>query len=134
MKTLTENNRYNKLKDLLDSLNIDKPLTNTNETSDICKEYGLSKLEFSINKRNPDVIILDMVESAKPGSGTSVMKDICKYADDNGKILALSPTSKFVGEDNYKRLTDFYKRFGFRETTHKDNKYTHCKMIRYGNK
>lgn len=134
MKTLSENNRYNELKELLDSLNIDKPMTNTNDTSSICKEYGLSKLEFSINKRNTDVINVDMIESAKPGSGTSTMKDICKYADDNNKILALSPTAQFVGEKNYVRLVNFYKKFGFRETTHKDNKYTHCKMIRYGNR
>lgn len=134
MKTLTETNRYNKLKELLNSLCIDKPTTNTNDTLDICREYGLSKLEFSINKRNTDVIIIDMIESAKPGSGTLAMKDICKYADDKHKVLALSPTAQFVGENNYKRLTNFYRRFGFTETTHKDNKYTHCKMIRYGNK
>lgn len=125
------------LADLLDNItdiNSDKYMTNTHDTDDICYEYGLLCLEFSVNKKNKDVIILDMIESAKSGSGTLLMKDLCKYADENHKILTLSPTSEFVGDTNYKRLVNFYKRFGFNETTHHDNKYTHCKMIRYGNK
>lgn len=122
--------RYILLENFLNSMDNNHYVSNNNDTLDICHEYNLKQLSFTLNKRNNSVIILDMIESNGNNTGTEFMKDLCKYADKNEKILALSPTDMFVGKENYNRLVNFYKKFGFRETTHKDNKYTHCKMIR----
>lgn len=122
--------RYSLLEKYLNSMDNTHYVSNKNDTLEICNEYDLKQLSFTLNKRNNSVIILDMIESNGNNTGTEFMKDLCKYADKNEKIIALSPTDIFVGKENYNRLIKFYKKFGFRETTHKDNKYTHCKMIR----
>lgn len=127
--------RYLMLETFLNSMNNEKYVSSKNDTINICKEYNLKQLSFTLNRRNNSVIALDMIESNDNGAGTEFMKDLCKYADNNKRIITLSPIDIFVGKSNYKRLIEFYKKFGFRETTHKDNKYTHNKMIRYyGNK
>ena len=45
------------------------------------------------------------------GIGSKAMERIIKYADDNGKIIALTPDDAFGGSKT--RLIKFYKRFGF---------------------
>ncbi len=47
------------------------------------------------------------------GTGTEIMQRIAEWADQNGKTVALTPSSDFGG--NKGRLTEFYKRFGFIE-------------------
>lgn len=47
------------------------------------------------------------------GTGTEIMQRITDWADQNGKTVALTPSSDFGGTKS--RLNDFYKRFGFIE-------------------
>lgn len=60
-----------------------------------------------------DKISLDLivVKEKNRGIGTSVMKELCSYADSKNKVIILSPSDDFGG--NVKKLIEFYKRFGF---------------------
>lgn len=64
------------------------------------------------------------------GIGSEIMNDLINYADKNKKIIVLTPSSDFGGDKN--RLTQFYKRFGFKlnKGTHKSYEYMDL-MIRY---
>lgn len=64
------------------------------------------------------------------GVGTKIMKDLVDYADHNGQIVALTPSSDFGGSKN--RLVQFYKRFGFKmnKGANKDYEFRDT-MIRY---
>ncbi len=44
--------------------------------------------------------------------GSNIMEDLCKYADANNQIIALTPSGDFGG--NVKRLIKFYQFYGFR--------------------
>jgi hypothetical protein len=58
------------------------------------------------------------------------MEDLEKYADENGQIIALTPSSDFGG--NVNRLVQFYKRFGFKMNKgHNKNFQFKDTMIRY---
>jgi GNAT superfamily N-acetyltransferase len=52
------------------------------------------------------------------GIASKIMKEITDYADKNKRIVHLSPTEEY-GMD-MKRLTDFYKKFGFIKNTGKN--------------
>lgn len=45
------------------------------------------------------------------GLGSAVMRDLCDWADQNGRTLALTPATDFGGTKA--GLLRFYKRFGF---------------------
>lgn len=67
------------------------------------------------------------------GIGTKIMQDIIEYADSGNYILHLTPSDDF-GSD-VKRLTKFYKSFGFVMNSGKNKDFhTKDKMIRYPNK
>jgi len=55
------------------------------------------------------------------GIGSEVMQRIVDAADTAGRTVALTPSSDFGG--NKKRLTEFYKRFGFVENKGKNKDY-----------
>lgn len=57
-------------------------------------------------------IVVPEAERGK-GAGTAAMQQLVQYADAVGKHIVLSPSRDFGG--NKKRLTAFYKRFGFVE-------------------
>jgi predicted GNAT family acetyltransferase len=57
------------------------------------------------------------------GIGAKVMEEIVSYADSNNKKLVLTPSKDFGGT-SVKRLTDFYKRFGFVENKGKNKDFT----------
>jgi predicted GNAT family acetyltransferase len=57
------------------------------------------------------------------GVGAKVMEEIVGYADSNNKKLVLTPSKDFGGT-SVKRLTDFYKRFGFVENKGKNKDFT----------
>jgi predicted GNAT family acetyltransferase len=57
------------------------------------------------------------------GVGAKVMEEIVAYADSNNKKLVLTPSKDFGGT-SVKRLTDFYKRFGFVENKGKNKDFT----------
>ena len=56
------------------------------------------------------------------GAGTRAMEQLVAWADANGKHLALTPSADFGG--NKKRLTAFYKRFGFKENKGKSRVFS----------
>lgn len=60
-------------------------------------------------------------DGREQGTGTQVMQRIVQWADANGVTLALTPSSDFGG--NKKRLTAFYKRFGFVENKGRNRDY-----------
>ena len=71
-----------------------------------------------------DNIILDkvVVPDKSKGTGTKFMNDLIADADSKGKSIGLTPSSDFGG--NKKRLTEFYKRFGFVENKGKNKDFT----------
>lgn len=56
------------------------------------------------------------------GKGTAAMKQLLAYADNTGQRVVLTPSSDFGG--NKKRLTDFYKKFGFAENKGKKRDFS----------
>ena len=82
---------------------------------------GLDIYEDSKSIRLSRIIIND--ESKNKGIGTKIMNDLVSYADNNKKIVTLTPSSDFGGNKN--RLVQFYKRFGFKPNkgVHKSYEY-----------
>jgi GNAT superfamily N-acetyltransferase len=69
-------------------------------------------------------------ESRKSGIGSAIMQALCDYADDNGIIVVLSPTSEFG--TSKATLMRFYKKFGFVNNTGRStNHLVRETMIRY---
>ncbi|MEC5161724.1 MULTISPECIES: hypothetical protein [unclassified Janthinobacterium] len=66
------------------------------------------------------IIVPDAARGA--GKGTAAMQALIDYADAAGKHVVLSPSADFGG--NKKRLTAFYKRFGFIENKGKNRAFT----------
>ena len=101
--------------------------------------------KYLSDKYKDELIGLDIYEDAKSlklsriiinpeyrdsGVGTKLMNDLIDYADKNKKIITLTPSSDFGGNKN--RLTQFYKRFGFKlnKGVHKSYEYMDT-MIRW---
>ena len=98
----------------------------------ISEEKGIAALPTNnldeIKNRNPKVdldvfeedkgITLSSIkvkeENQKQGFGSQALNDLVKYADENNKIIALSPDVSF-GKMSKKELKDFYKKFDFVE-------------------
>lgn len=69
-------------------------------------------------------------EYRNTGVGTTIMEDLVNYADQNSKIITLTPASDFGGNKN--RLIQFYKRFGFKHNQGQYKSYEVMDtMIRY---
>lgn len=85
----------------------------------IRKECGLEKFWIQQTPRNPDIINLQLIVVSKDergnGQGTKAIKMLCDYADQNGFIIALTPSDKseHTGTTSKARLIKFYERFGF---------------------
>jgi len=79
------------------------------------------KPEYRYNKRNAE---------NSPRIGTKIMTDLVKYADDNMKIITLTPDN--IDGVSVNVLTQFYKKFGFKMNKghNKNFLYTDL-MIRY---
>jgi tRNA(Met) C34 N-acetyltransferase TmcA len=69
-------------------------------------------------------------EYRNSGVGSKIMSDLVDYADKNGQIIALTPSSDYGGNKN--KLIQFYKRFGFKPNkgVHKSYQFMDT-MIRY---
>jgi predicted GNAT family N-acyltransferase len=103
-------------------------------------------IEEILNNKFSDYLIgLDIYEDGKSikltrivikdefrgsGVGSDIMSDLINYADNNKKIITLTPSSDFGGNKN--RLIQFYKRFGFKPNkgVHKSYEYMDA-MIRW---
>lgn len=80
-----------------------------------------------------DIISLNKIiipeEQRGTGIGTEVMKRIIDYADENQKIISLTPTEDYGGKKS--KLIKFYKKFGFVDNKGKNINYeTKDTMIR----
>ena len=77
-----------------------------------------------------DLITLGMLEvprgARKQGTGTAVMNELIKYADDNNKRIFLTPglPDDRHGTTSRGRLVKFYKRFGFVENKGRNKDFT----------
>lgn len=106
----------------------------------------INMIEKILEDKYKDALIgLDIYEDAKSiklsrivvnpdyqgqGIGTNILNDLIQYADINKKIVTLTPSSDFGGNKN--RLTQFYKRFGFKmnKGVHKSYEYMDT-MVRW---
>lgn len=89
----------------------------------IKKQYGI---ELGLKgSTSSDVLSLHKIvvpeDTRNQGTGSKVMQDIIKHADTHNKTIALTPSSDFGG--NKKRLTGFYKKFGFVENKGRNKDY-----------
>jgi N-acetylglutamate synthase-like GNAT family acetyltransferase len=91
----------------------------------------LSGLDIYENKNSLKLAkIVVKPEYKNKGVGTKIMEALVKYADENKKIISLTPASDFGGNKN--RLIQFYKKFGFKlnQGHHKSFEFRDA-MIRY---
>lgn len=75
-----------------------------------------SGIDSAVSERDGVITLSKIIvpESGRnQGKGTAAMQALINYADQTGQHIVLSPSADFGG--NKKRLTDFYKRFGFVE-------------------
>jgi len=82
-------------------------------------------IDFTLMESGDVVTVSKIVvpEGAREaGAGTRAMEQLVAWADANGKHLALTPSADFGG--NKKRLTAFYKRFGFKENKGKSRVFS----------
>jgi len=89
---------------------------------------GLDIYEDAKSIKLARIIIKD--EFRGGGIGSDIMNTLVNYADNNKKIVTLTPSSDFGGNKN--RLVQFYKRFGFKlnKGVHKSYEYMDT-MVRY---
>ena len=84
-------------------------------------------LDVYQSSNNPNKIVLSRIEVPKgqrnSGIGTDVMNDLSRLADEEGKMITLSPSTDFGGT-SVSRLKDFYKKFGFVENKGKNKDYS----------
>lgn len=82
------------------------------------------KLDVFENKKKGGLELSRIVVPEKSkGVGTSIMNDLAEYADKTGQTVSLSPSTDFGGTSK-RRLTEFYKRFGFVQNKGKNKDYT----------
>lgn len=91
---------------------------------EIRAQWSDAGIDFAISERDDVVTVSKIIVpegSRESGAGTRAMDQLVAWADANGKHLALTPSSDFGG--NKKRLTAFYKRFGFVENKGKSRAF-----------
>lgn len=90
-------------------------------------------IDFWISEKGNYIIVSKIVvpeENRNNGIGTEAMNILTNYADDTGKIIALTPSTSFGGK--LSKLQNFYKKFGFVKNSGKNKNYeTKEQYIRY---
>lgn len=93
--------------------------------ADVEKAWSDAGISHAISEKG-DVITLSKIvipeDGRGSGAGTKAMEQLIAYADATGKHIALTPSADFGG--NKKRLTEFYKRFGFVENKGKNRAFS----------
>lgn len=93
--------------------------------ADIKKEYKDQTDYLFIHEKRDGTISLDNMvvkkEFRNQGVGTKILNDLINYADDNGKIITLTPTSEFGTKA---KLTKWYKANGFVENKGRNADYS----------
>lgn len=97
---------------------------NVGNLDEISYKYKQSGVESSISERPSEIVLNKVIvpkESRGTGIGSDFMVDLTRYADNQGKVISLTPSADFGGSKA--RLTEFYKRFGFVENKGKNKDY-----------
>jgi len=92
---------------------------------DVRKAWSEAGIKHAISEKNGIITLSQIVvpeNERGAGKGTAAMQALIDYADRTGQHVALSPSADFGG--NKKRLTEFYKRFGFVENKGKNRAFT----------
>lgn len=80
-----------------------------------CKIQGV-EVDAYISTNKPNTITLSRIvvpkENRGKGLGTTALRALIKFADDNEKTITLTPSTDF-GASSVARLRKFYKDFGF---------------------
>lgn len=101
--------------------------------SELMNKYGdvIDKLHLYQSTEALELNLIKLYNNKKGiGKGREIIDNITKYADDNRLVIHLTPTDEF-GSD-IKRLTQFYKDFGFIYNKGKNKEFrTKDTMIRY---
>jgi GNAT superfamily N-acetyltransferase len=104
----------------------DVPLKASDFANELKGKFGGLELDMYDNSSD-NLITLSRIslpkESRGQGTGSSVINEITKFADENGKTIALSPSKDF-GATSVTRLKDFYKQFGFVENKGKNKDFS----------
>jgi hypothetical protein len=92
--------------------------------------------ELSIYEKHDSLVVKAIIikpELRESGYGTKIMNEIINYADNNNKIVALTPSNSYGGTKN--RLIKFYKQFGFVPNKGRNKNFSFMEaMIRYPEK
>lgn len=96
-------------------------------------KYGDSLIGLDVYEDGKSIKLDKIIVNPKlrgEGIGTKIMNDLVNYADKNRQIITLTPSADFKGDKN--RLTQFYKKFGFKlnKGYHASDVYTDT-MIRW---
>jgi hypothetical protein len=93
--------------------------------SDIENKYANEDIKLNIFETENEIKLSKIVVSEKNmGVGTSVMNDLTNYADNNNKVITLTPSKDF-GATSVNRLKTFYKRFGFVENKGRNKDFSY---------
>jgi len=93
--------------------------------SDIENKYANENIKLNIFETENEIKLSKIVVSEKNmGLGTSVMNDLTNYADNNNKVITLTPSKDF-GATSVNRLKTFYKRFGFVENKGRNKDFSY---------
>ena len=82
------------------------------------QRYGLWRFNASLSNGAIRLSMLAIKRSDREqGTGTKVMQELCRFADEHHLRIVLTPNSSdnAFGTTSYARLVKFYKRFGFLE-------------------
>lgn len=91
--------------------------------------FELQVLDLQINA-NGDLRLAHMIVPRGPlrnqGRGTAAVMELCKFADNHGRRILLSPGHRddHHGTTSRARLVRFYKRFGFVENKGRRKDFT----------
>lgn len=96
------------------------------------QQWDAAGIKNSLTEKEGTITLSQIVVSEaerNTGKGTAALSALVDYADRSGQRVVLTPSSDFGG--NKKRLTEFYKRFGFVENKGKNKDFsTMERMIR----
>ena len=115
------------------SLPMDKVKSVEQLSENIKSKKGIKTLSLYEDRKGNiklDTIIVDKGGRGS-GVGSEAMEDIIKYADENNKLVKLTPAVKddYQGTTSQARLKKFYKRFGFVENKGRNKDYAISELM-----
>lgn len=93
--------------------------------ADVTSQWDAAGIEHAVSEKGGVITLSKIVvpETTRgTGAGSAAMQSLVDYADATGQHIALTPSTDFGGDK--KRLTQFYKRFGFVENKGKNRAFS----------